>query len=408
MPLAHLMAARLRAALVGLVMLLVLAGCDGADDGMQPPTPDVNALFAPPTAAEVAAVEADWAARDVSARGAAIMATGMVTITGTRYAVQVVAHDVPDGTGGTVRHVGAIAVPEGAEAPGSLAPLVFAHGGDEGVDVDATLALIPLLLAEAPELSGQLAFVIPAFRAEPLTFDGRRFDAEGPPSPWDRDVDDALALLNVALDTQPILDAERLGVLGFSRGAGVALLMGARDPRLREVVAFFGPTDFFLPAVRAAMEDMLAGATDDRPGLAVLAARVLRPWADGDLSTDAARLALVRRSSARFAARMPNTQVHHGTADAVVDVSHARSLARAMDALGRGPATAPRFRAELYDGGTHDLRTLDADGSLSNGATSLDLTAAAFLRLLPETAAAAAATTTAAAAPTTARGRPYR
>jgi hypothetical protein len=50
--------------------------------------------------------------------------------------------------------------------------------------------------------SGQdgFVFVAPSFRSEPLDFGGTPYVSAGEPSPWDRDVDDALALLNAAIE----------------------------------------------------------------------------------------------------------------------------------------------------------------------------------------------------------------
>ena len=356
-------------------------GCDTSGSMDEETEPSVDALFQAPTNAEVQAVASEWASRDVSAQGGRVQMRDTVTVAGTSLRVRVLEHPVADGDGGAVQHVGALIVPEGA-APGSLPALVYAHGGDGGADLDDTLDLLPLLFASAPERLGQFAFVIPAFRDEPLTYAGTTYESEGPASPWDRDVDDALALLNESIAAEPAIDADRLGVLGFSRGAGVALLMGIRDPRLREIVAFFGPTDFYGEYVRSIVEDVVNDAPRDLPGVDVLTERFIQPWADGDLPTDAVRPELTRRSAVLYADRLPNVQIHHGTNDAVVDVSQARSMIDAMDALGRDTTTTPRFRAELYEGGGHNPVTLD-DGDLSNGVESLRIANEALDRLLP-------------------------
>jgi hypothetical protein len=167
--------------------------------------------------------------------------------------------------------------------------------------------------------------------------------------------------------------------------------MGIRDPRLREIVAFFGPTDFYGEYVRSIVEDVVNDAPRDLPGVDVLTERFIQPWADGDLPTDAVRPELTRRSAVLYADRLPNVQIHHGTNDAVVDVSQARSMIDAMDALGRDTTTTPRFRAELYEGGGHNPVTLD-DGDLSNGVESLRIANEALDRLLPAPARTAHAT----------------
>ena len=124
--------------------------------------------------------------------------------------------------------------------PASLPVLVYAHGGDNGVDIDETLLLLPLLLASDLQ---NFVFVAPSFRAEPLTFQGMTYVSGGPASPWDRDVDDALALINVVAATVPEADPDRIGVAGFSRGACVAMLMAERDPLYREIADHVINTD---------------------------------------------------------------------------------------------------------------------------------------------------------------------
>ncbi len=64
---------------------------------------------------------------------------------------------------------------------------------------------------------------------------------------------------------------------------------------------------------------------------------------------------LVRRSPVYFADRLPDLQIHHGTADEVVPVGEAERLIEVMVALGRGE---PDFESYLYPGGTHNPLTL--------------------------------------------------
>ena len=217
--------------------------------------------------------------------------------------------------------------------------------------VELTFLLTPILQAQG--LSA--AFVVPSFRSEPLRFGDREFLSEGPPSPWDWDVDDAMSLLSVAFEHAPELDEEKVATLGYSRGGAVALLAAARDPRIDAVVEFFGPTDFFGEYAREIVEEVLEGEYRDLPGLKDLYETFIRPWELGVLSDAAARLEMVRRSAVYFVDRLPPVQLHHGTADAVVAVSQAHRLIEAMSAAGK---TEEDFEERIYDGGSHDLFSL--------------------------------------------------
>lgn len=335
---------RRRVAPLVLLAVSLLAGCH--DDATGPDDRriagvDLDALFAPPSGEEIQAVLDDWAARSPVAAGIREEASIAITVGGSPGTLRVVSHLV-DGQ----RHVGGVLAPDGA-SEASLPVLVYAHGGDQGTS-ETELRAIALAMGD---LAARVVLVAPAFRSEPFDFEGGPVTAGGEPSPWDRDVDDALALIRVAARVVPAADTGRVGVLGFSRGAGVALLMGIRDPLIDRVVGFFGPTDFFGSWVRDVTEEALRGEPRNLPGLDYLDTRFIQPLKAGSLTIADVRPEIVRRSSVLFAERLPPTQIHHGVADSIVPVEQARSLIDAMDALGRRP---PTFEAFLYEGGRHD------------------------------------------------------
>jgi dipeptidyl aminopeptidase/acylaminoacyl peptidase len=317
---------------------------------------DLDELFAEPTIAEAQAILDAWGERDVTAKTVETVLTRAETMGTTAATLRIVSHVVDE-----AEHFGAILVPDGAAAA-SLPVLIYTHGGDGGVDVDELLPLIPFLLGG---LESDFVFVAPSFRAEPLIYDGATYLSEGAPSPWDRDVDDALALLSVALSgLVPEADPSRVGVIGFSRGANVALLMAERDTRIDLVVEFFGPTDFFGPFVQDVVEEALRGQLRDLPGLDYLNTEFIQPLKRGESTIADVRPELVRRSPVLYAGRLPPLQVHHGTADEVVPVGEAERLIEVMEGLGRGE---PEFEYYIYNGGTHNPLTLS--GSLERTRT---------------------------------------
>ena len=327
---------------------LAAASCDSNDDGKIVEGVDFGELFAEPSAAEIAAVRAEWATRDVSAQGVAVVATFAQTAQGLTapktFDVTVVSHTV----GGT-KHYGAILVPQGL-APTARVPLVvYAHGGDGGVSVEEAATVAAIATPAGPGI----VWAVPSFRAEPLRYGTTALTSDGPASPWDRDVDDALALVNVALGRVPQADPARIGAAGFSRGGLVSLLMGVRDPRVRRVLDVFGPTDFFSPYVQDVVEDALRGGDRNLAGFDVLNATLAQPLKAGTRTVADARPDLVRRSVVLFADDLPAVQAHHGTADDVVDVSQTRLLERAM----RGRSD---FQAFYWEGGRHDPTSFPA------------------------------------------------
>ena len=303
---------------------------------------ELDNVFAAPTAAEIEAVRADWAVRDISPVDVFVEFTEAYPLGETPATLNVVSHQV-----GEARHYGAILAPDSA-APGTLPVLMYLHGGESGVDV-ADIDVVAHFLGE---LRDRFVYVIPSFRSERLEYGDSVWVSTGPASPWDYDVDDALALLNVALELTPQAKSEGVSIVGGSRGAGVAMLAGIRDERIENIVAFFGPTDFFDGWVRQIVREAALGRPRQLPGVAHLDAAFIQPYMSGEIEPAEVRLELVRRSSVLFAEDLPSVQLHHGDADETVAVSQAYSMIRAMEALGREP---PEFEAFIYEGGGHDV-----------------------------------------------------
>ena len=306
---------------------------------------DLDAFFAQPTAIEIAQVEAEWETREPEVSGVRLELDAPVTWDLATLRVRILSHTV-----GGFRHYGAVVTPAGAE-PGSLPVLLYAHGGDRGVEVEDIFLVNSILQLEG--LSA--AFVAPSYRSEPLQLGEQVFLSGGPASPWDRDVDDTMSLLSVAFEQAPELDEERVAIVGFSRGGGVGLLTAARDPRIDAVVEFFGPTDLFDEYAREIFEEALEGELRDLPGLDYLNETVILPWQRGVLSDAEARFEILRRSAVYFVDRLPPVQLHHGTADEVVAVSQAERLIEAMRAAGK---TEEDFEWPIYPGGGHDVFAL--------------------------------------------------
>ena len=299
-------------------------------------------IFAPPTEAERKLIEEDWANRDTSPQNVQILAEDSLQASGVSGStVTIVSHDVAG-----VTHVGAIITPE-LETGDSVPVLVYNHGGDQGENLDDTLPLFSLAL---PGFLEDFVVVVPSFRSESLQVNGITYQSEGPASPWDFDVDDAMGLLSVALEMVPEADPSRIVVLGFSRGGGVGLLMGIRDPRIDMVIEYFGPTDLFVESSQKITLEVFDGFVRDLPGLAFLNEEFLIPYTEENLTLEALRIEYIRRSAVYFADRLPLVQVHHGELDDVVNVDHALSLEAALVNTGRNVTDYEVF---IYPAASH-------------------------------------------------------
>jgi dipeptidyl aminopeptidase/acylaminoacyl peptidase len=331
--------------------VLLCAGCGGSSTGGDDEDRIVEGvnlteLFSEPTASEREQVLNDWSSRTHAAAGINPVSQNAISLGGTAATVRIISHSVGDAT-----HFGAIVSPDNAAAA-SLPLVVYLHGGDDGVDVSELLSVLPIALASAQD---DYVYLVPSFRAEELRYNAVTHTSTGDASPWDRDVDDVLSLIDAAISVTPAIDSDRIGVVGFSRGACVAMLAGIRDDRIDLVIEFFGPTDFFSDWTEDIFADALDGTLRDLPGLSTLNTTVIQPLKAGTKSYAEVRLEMLRRSPVYFVDLLPPTQGHHGTLDNVVPVSQANLLKAAFVAEGL-PATD--HTVYIYNGGTHNPITL--------------------------------------------------
>ncbi len=343
-----------------LLLVLLLAACGEVSTDLQIETErivagvDLNQLFAPPTTQERQQVLSDWAARNVAAHHVQEVARASLTLGEASVTLQILHHTVQG-----QRHVGAVVLPNGLQRPAPV--LVWLHGGDDGVRLETDV----WPLVDSLNLH-RFVLVIPAFRGEALAYQSLSFPTEGVRNPWDGDVDDALALLNVALARMPTADSGPIVAFGVDRGATVALLMAVRDQRIQTVIGVAGLTDFFGAFMQQVVEEALLGTIRPVSGLAAFNEQVLVPLRDGTLSMAEARLALLRRSPAWFTERLPAGQWHHSRQDPIIPISEAERLASVRP---------DRLRVYLYETGGHALTTLP--GSLERIRTLLDALAGA-------------------------------
>jgi hypothetical protein len=325
------------------------------DDGWKIPFP-ISAVFSKPTAAEIRAVEADWATRDLKPSGIREELQTTITIRGWTARVRMVSHLVLGS-----RHYGAIIVPQNAR-PGCCPVIVEAKG------VSPTYFPLDLERIASPGIMGDLAnrfiYVVPGFRGEVINFADRTFTSEGDRrNALDGATDDAIALLNVGLETTPEADPDRICAFGHSRGGTVALLAGIRDRRINCVVNWAGPTDWFYRMGTGGWTEQELWAeglrnrakTTDPGGQNI--ERFLQKAIDGEEDLKAVRHRMIASSPVYFTSRLPLSQHHYGLDDPFVPALNGYAL---RNVLHGSPKTARRFTAYFYPGEGHDTDRLAA------------------------------------------------
>ena len=326
---------RTRAAGLALVLSLLAAPacdteptveCPRATDCPEPPATgpvvegvDLDALFAPPTQAEIDAVAREVAGRPPSVASVETVATVDL---GGRETVRVVAGR---DASGAVAFVGAVHQPPRPAGDQRARPLRLILTDGPDVDLERALGVPPL----RDPLDGEFVSVVLAYRGQRLSVAGRSFGSDVPPEPYDRDADDALALVaharaSASLDRS---DPDRLLTVGWGRGGTVALLATARGLGPDMVVTLGAPSDFFLPSVRADARRFLTGApVSALPALASVLEASAAPVRDRTATVAQARLALLRRSPAPFTRPPPYVVAVHGGRDQAVPVEHGQAL----------------------------------------------------------------------------------
>jgi dienelactone hydrolase len=312
-------------------------------------------LLSPPTEAELRRVDRHWRHKSWAIRDVTPVDVTTVPMGADSFHARLFTY-ILNGS----RRCGAVVLPPGAGRK-SLAGLVDI--GDiswnyPDRDLSRGLYLGNILGDRAREF----AVVIPCARGLGIRIGEFRVVAEGDRrDAWEGVAEDAMAFLTAALSVTPEINLERLGVYGYSRGGGVALIVGQRDPRIKAVLAFAGPTDWFSAMGRPGQNwaERLEHASRD-PALQpdTRESQYLDWFVRGreSLALSDLRRRLVGASPLYFSDKLPPVQVHHGEDDHPVPVRNATAL---RDRL---PPDDESRRVLIYPGAGHRL---DDTGALT-------------------------------------------
>jgi hypothetical protein len=310
-------------------------------------------LLVSPTADELQRVDAAWARKARVIDKVALVGTTTVPVGSDQFEARLYSHTL----NGTQR-CGAILLPPGA-ARASLAGLVDI--GDIRWDYpDRNLTNGPYVANILGDSARNFALIVPCSRGTGLRIGSLIIRAEGDRrDAWEGVAEDAMAFLTVALSITPQVDPDRLGAYGYSRGGGVALIVGERDSRVRAVLDFAGPTDWFSAMGRPGVDwprqlEQAAGNPALRPDTRESQFLDFFVRDRDTLALSELRRRLIAASPLYFAEKLPAFQVHHGQDDTPVPVRNATAI--------RDRLTTPASlrRVFIYAGAGHSLDKTEA------------------------------------------------
>jgi dipeptidyl aminopeptidase/acylaminoacyl peptidase len=229
----------------------------------------------------------------------------------------ILSHTIQEG-----RHYGAIVIPNRPDQR-KLPVVIFATGGDGmHTQFDLTQDFNHKAVQFPNFLGGTLdsifIIVIPSFRGQQLIIGDKKFQSEGPVSDaFDGATTDALAFLNVTLETFKKADENRIMIYGGSRGGTVALLASARDKRIKRTVAVAAPTD---------MRELYKLYPDQFKLL------FFNDLLSGKITESDARKKFISCSPIYFTKELPLVQLHHDKNDPFVPTVFAEKLVGSMKA----------------------------------------------------------------------------
>jgi dienelactone hydrolase len=305
-------------------------------------------LLSAPTAAELQRVDQDWRQKSWAVNNVTRVGVTTTPIGPDHFEARFYTYTL-NGS----RRCGVVVIPPAATRK-SLAGLLDI--GDiswdyPDRDLSRGLYLANILGSRAPDFG----VVIPCARGMAIRIGKFRVGAEGDRrDAWEGVAEDAIAFLSAALSVTPEIDPERVGAYGYSRGGGVALIVGQRDTRIKAVLSFAGPTDWFSAMGRPGQNwpKRLVQAYRDPALQPDTRENQYLDWFVRDresLPLSTLRRRIAGASPAYFTDKLPPFQIHHGEDDHPVPVRNATAV---RDRLPPGDESRQVF---IYPGAGHRL-----------------------------------------------------
>jgi hypothetical protein len=281
-------------------------------------------LFKTPSDTELNDILADWQSKDFIPRGVKV-----------EYAerrlngdsLKVISHYVNG-----KKHFGMIRIPAGLDI--NEAPILLGlNGGGASLDIVDETYLNRISSGRCRDVLNNYITIVPSFRGDMLRGGNFCFRSEGYTGDvWLGAAEDAIAFLEVVKTMYSKNDSTRVLAMGVSRGATVALIIGALSDKLDYVISISTHTNFH--NIDVFQKEMVGG---DFP----------RIFFTPETSPENIRKKLIASSPYYFAQRLPPFEIHQGADDQLTTVFHAKLMEQRLQQIGR------KDKIYIYEGEGH-------------------------------------------------------
>jgi tetratricopeptide (TPR) repeat protein len=319
---------------------------------------DLKEVFKKPNPGEIKQIEIDWESRDLSAEEVTIADSGQLDLNGLHTRVYIIQHLVHG-----FKHYGAVVIPDHSFK--SKSPVIIELKGVNPryspMDINNGLSCYRFLCNDA----SKFFYIVPSYRGEKLIFNGKEYLSEGDRTDaMDGATDDAICFLNAAIKLFPQIDQNKIAAFGKSRGGTVALLAGIRDKRIKYVLEWAGPVDWFnlMGEFGYTQEEFVdAGlvlrSTPFQVGGQFIEWFLLKNIKGiGGLAETRKRI--IASSPLYFISRLPEVQAHYGIEDGIVPMRNGMAIQQELNKRGKRQNQKVFFHPNVG----HDLDPMIAFG----------------------------------------------
>jgi tetratricopeptide (TPR) repeat protein len=300
------------------------------DSELKLPFP-LSQLFRAPTGAEIKNVEKDWSSRDLSPKEITIVDSGQIDLAGTIAQVYILSHLVYQ-----FKHYGVVILPNNSLK--AKRPIVMELKGVNALyapfDVNHNFASYQFLCGEA----AQFIYIAPSYRGEKLVFKGKEYLSEGDRTDaYDGTADDAICFLSSVIHKFPEVDQNKIAVFGKSRGGTVALLSAIRDKRIKYVLDWAGPVDWFnlMDQLGFTQQEFAYAGLINHSSPFQIGGQFIE-WfliksIKGQEDLAMVRRRLIASSPLYFLDRLPIVQAHYGIEDGIVPMINGLAIQQELN-----------------------------------------------------------------------------